>query len=106
MNGLLHLGHAFSISKVRSSAHPLDQHLNEFEGSLTLRSTNLLESQLEFAVAYHRLLGKNVLFPQGFHCTGMPIKVIQLMETWLPDENCWNNLASCNVSGLCGQVGP
>ena len=31
--------------------------------------------QLEFAVAYHRLLGKNVLFPQGFHCTGMPIKV-------------------------------
>lgn len=44
MNGLLHLGHAFSLSK------------------------------LEFASAYHRLLGKNVLFPQGFHCTGMPIK--------------------------------
>lgn len=44
MNGLLHLGHAFSISK------------------------------LEFAAAYHRLLGKRVLFPQGFHCTGMPIK--------------------------------
>ena len=44
MNGLLHLGHAFSLSK------------------------------LEFASAYHRLCGKNVLFPQGFHCTGMPIK--------------------------------
>jgi len=44
MNGVLHLGHAFSISK------------------------------LEFATAYHRLCGKRVLFPQGFHCTGMPIK--------------------------------
>jgi leucyl-tRNA synthetase len=44
MNGLLHLGHAFSLSK------------------------------LEFAAAYNRLLGKRVLFPQGFHCTGMPIK--------------------------------
>lgn len=30
--------------------------------------------QLEFASAYHRLCGKRVLFPQGFHCTGMPIK--------------------------------
>eukprot|EP00887_Chlorella_sp_A99_P004074 scaffold11.g4074.t1 len=44
MNGLLHLGHAFSLSK------------------------------LEFASAYHRLCGRAVLFPQGFHCTGMPIK--------------------------------
>eukprot|EP00195_Chlamydomonas_chlamydogama_P014672 CAMPEP_0202900896 /NCGR_PEP_ID=MMETSP1392-20130828/12094_1 /ASSEMBLY_ACC=CAM_ASM_000868 /TAXON_ID=225041 /ORGANISM="Chlamydomonas chlamydogama, Strain SAG 11-48b" /LENGTH=1103 /DNA_ID=CAMNT_0049587353 /DNA_START=121 /DNA_END=3432 /DNA_ORIENTATION=- len=44
MNGLLHLGHAFSLSK------------------------------LEFASAYNRLIGKRVLFPQGFHCTGMPIK--------------------------------
>lgn len=31
--------------------------------------------QLEFACAFHRLCGKKVLFPQGFHCTGMPIKV-------------------------------
>ena len=45
MNGVLHLGHAFSLSK------------------------------LEIAAAYHRLCGENVLFPQGFHCTGMPIKV-------------------------------
>ncbi|GMH30926.1 hypothetical protein Nepgr_032769 [Nepenthes gracilis] len=44
MNGFLHLGHAFSLSKI------------------------------EFASAYHRLRGANVLFPFGFHCTGMPIE--------------------------------
>lgn len=44
MNGYLHLGHGFTISK------------------------------LEFAAAYHRLIGKKVLFPFAFHCTGMPIK--------------------------------
>jgi len=44
MNGLLHLGHAFSLSKV------------------------------EFATAYARLQGKHALFPFAFHCTGMPIK--------------------------------
>lgn len=44
MNGRLHLGHSFSLSKV------------------------------EFAIGYQRLLGKNALFPFGFHCTGMPIK--------------------------------
>ena len=44
MNGLLHLGHAFSLSK------------------------------LEFAAAFHRLSGKQVLFPQALHCPGMPIK--------------------------------
>ncbi|KAL4195499.1 hypothetical protein AMTRI_Chr05g64990 [Amborella trichopoda] len=44
MNGYLHLGHAFSLSK------------------------------LEFASAYHRLRGRNVLLPFAFHCTGMPIK--------------------------------
>lgn len=43
MNGKLHLGHSFSISKV------------------------------DFAIAYQRLLGKKCLFPLGFHCTGMPI---------------------------------
>ena len=45
MNGSLHLGHAFSISKV------------------------------EFGAGYQRMLGKRVLFPHGFHVTGMPIKV-------------------------------
>ena len=43
MNGRLHLGHAFSLSKA------------------------------EFQSRYQRLLGKNVVFPFGFHCTGMPI---------------------------------
>ncbi|KAI1787323.1 leucine-tRNA ligase [Ganoderma leucocontextum] len=43
-NGSLHLGHAFTISKI------------------------------EFAAGYHRMVGKRVLFPHGFHCTGMPIK--------------------------------
>jgi leucyl-tRNA synthetase len=44
MNGRLHLGHTFTISKA------------------------------EFAVRYQRLKGKKCLFPFGFHCTGMPIK--------------------------------
>lgn len=30
--------------------------------------------KLQFAVRYQRLKGKTVLFPFGFHCTGMPIK--------------------------------
>jgi len=47
MNGRLHLGHSFSLSKV------------------------------EFAIGYERLKGKRTLFPFGFHCTGMPIKVIR-----------------------------
>ncbi|KAL0884166.1 hypothetical protein ABMA27_016174 [Loxostege sticticalis] len=44
MNGRLHLGHTFSLSKC------------------------------EFASRYYRLKGRMVLFPFGFHCTGMPIK--------------------------------
>jgi leucyl-tRNA synthetase len=45
MNGMLHLGHAFTISKI------------------------------EFAAGFQRMLGKRVLFPHGFHVTGLPIKV-------------------------------
>ncbi|KAH7921139.1 leucyl-tRNA synthetase [Leucogyrophana mollusca] len=60
MNGSLHLGHAFTISKI------------------------------EFAAGYQRMLGKRVLFPHGFHVTGMPIKaasdkVIREMEMFGPD---------------------
>ncbi|PUU78530.1 hypothetical protein B9Z19DRAFT_1083939 [Tuber borchii] len=44
MNGSLHAGHSFSLSKV------------------------------EFATGYQRMTGKRALFPLGFHCTGMPIK--------------------------------
>lgn len=44
MNGRLHLGHTFSLSKC------------------------------EFAVGYQRLKGRRCLFPFGLHCTGMPIK--------------------------------
>ncbi|KAG8986294.1 cytosolic leucyl tRNA synthetase [Tulasnella sp. 427] len=44
MNGSLHLGHGFSISKI------------------------------EFNAGYQRMLGKRALFPVGMHCTGMPIK--------------------------------
>eukprot|EP00933_Yihiella_yeosuensis_P032480 TRINITY_DN26070_c0_g1_i1.p1 TRINITY_DN26070_c0_g1~~TRINITY_DN26070_c0_g1_i1.p1 ORF type:complete len:1296 (-),score=364.48 TRINITY_DN26070_c0_g1_i1:195-4013(-) len=44
MNGLLHIGHAFSLTKAIFAAH------------------------------YNRLQGKKVLFPFGFHCTGMPIQ--------------------------------
>ncbi|KAH7909984.1 hypothetical protein BJ138DRAFT_1127238 [Hygrophoropsis aurantiaca] len=60
MNGSLHLGHAFTISKI------------------------------EFAAGYQRMLGKRVLFPHGFHVTGMPIKaasdkVIREIEMFGPD---------------------
>lgn len=44
MNGSLHAGHAFTVSKV------------------------------DFATGYARMKGKRALFPLGFHCTGMPIK--------------------------------
>ncbi|SPO03340.1 probable leucine--tRNA ligase, cytosolic [Cephalotrichum gorgonifer] len=44
MNGALHAGHSFSISKV------------------------------EFQAGVARLQGKTAMFPMGFHCTGMPIK--------------------------------
>ncbi|WUR03380.1 leucine-tRNA ligase (LARS1) [Vairimorpha necatrix] len=46
MNGKLHLGHLFSISK------------SDFESY------------------YKELQGYNVLFPLGFHCTGMPIAAL------------------------------
>ena len=44
MNGTLHAGHSFTVSKV------------------------------EFNAGFARMDGKRVLFPLGYHCTGMPIK--------------------------------
>jgi len=45
MNGVLHIGHAFSFSKV------------------------------EFTAGWERMNGRRALWPQGYHCTGLPIKV-------------------------------
>lgn len=45
MNGTLHAGHGFTASKV------------------------------EFTAGFQRMIGKRVLFPLGYHVTGMPIKV-------------------------------
>lgn len=44
MNGRLHLGHAFTVTKA------------------------------DFMAGFQRMLGKNTLFPFSFHCTGMPIQ--------------------------------
>jgi len=44
MNGRLHLGHTFTLSKC------------------------------EFSVGFQRMMGKKCLYPFAFHCTGMPIK--------------------------------
>lgn len=44
MNGKLHLGHAFTLTKA------------------------------DFSAYFHRLIGDRVLFPFAFHCTGMPIQ--------------------------------
>ncbi|KUJ13558.1 leucyl-tRNA synthetase-like protein [Mollisia scopiformis] len=44
MNGTLHAGHTFCVSKI------------------------------EFTAGFARMQGKRTLFPMGFHCTGMPIK--------------------------------
>lgn len=44
MNGTLHAGHSFTVSKI------------------------------EFAAGFARMQGRRVLYPQGYHCTGMPIK--------------------------------
>ena len=91
MNGMLHLGHAFTLTKVPQSPLQPPSASSFLSAPLPCRNAAPqdewatsksplfppcgLSLQLEFATAFHRLQGKNSLFPQGFHCTGMPIKV-------------------------------
>ncbi|GAV54997.1 hypothetical protein ZYGR_0AS03200 [Zygosaccharomyces rouxii] len=60
MNGVLHAGHSFTLSKV------------------------------EYSIGFERMKGKRALFPLGFHCTGMPIlasadKIKREVELFGPD---------------------
>ena len=88
MNGLLHLGHAFSLSKVQCAQPGMrvmrGHRRKDVSGCCCAWGTPYaihagqplaVLLQLVFASGYHKLVGKQVLFPQGFHCTGMPIKV-------------------------------
>jgi leucyl-tRNA synthetase len=75
MNGRLHLGHTFTLSKA------------------------------EFAIAYQRLKGKHTLFPFGFHCTGMPIKVSRSISSLLTQPtHTFSHFFSFvkKKKGLCG----
>lgn len=52
-NGMLHIGHAFSLTKS------------------------------VFRAQFERHQGKNVLFPFAFHCTGMPIQAVSNKEHYV-----------------------
>lgn len=70
MNGVLHAGHSFTLSKV------------------------------EFAAGFARMQGKRALFPLGFHCTGMPIKACAdklVREIEMFGENFDQNLPSAET---------
>jgi isoleucyl-tRNA synthetase len=62
-NGHLHIGHAFSLTKA------------------------------VFRAQYERHLGKNVLFPFAFHCTGMPIQAVS--RVIVPSQR-----VACSLSSL------
>ena len=79
MNGRLHLGHAFSLSKC------------------------------EFQSRYQRLTGKNVLFPFGFHCTGMPIaaaakKIAKELSTQQQQSTTENKVQDKKVAPTQSQI--
>lgn len=69
MNGRLHLGHTFSLSKCEVNTSLLC-----FRHYFLKFCRPERKFWLQFAVRYHKLKGKRVLFPFAFHCTGMPIK--------------------------------
>ena len=72
MNGQLHLGHTFTISKC------------------------------EFAVGFQRLKGKKCLFPFGFHVTGMPIKVKKQVPSMCgQNKPCACRLVQTRLPGRC-----
>jgi leucyl-tRNA synthetase len=55
-NGMLHIGHAFSLTKA------------------------------VFRAQFERHQGKNVLFPFAFHCTGMPIQAVSNLRVGFEDR--------------------
>ncbi|KAJ2505074.1 cytosolic leucyl tRNA synthetase [Coemansia sp. RSA 2052] len=78
MNGTLHLGHGFSVSKI------------------------------EFATGWERLKGKRALFPFGFHVTGMPIKtsadkIARELEMFGPNFELPKE-SECDGEALCEKI--
>jgi leucyl-tRNA synthetase len=67
MNGRLHLGHGMVITKT------------------------------DIAVRFRKMKGHNVLFPFGFHCTGMPIHS-SAMKLRLGDDSVRSNLISMGIT--------
>ncbi|PLW40185.1 hypothetical protein PCASD_12297 [Puccinia coronata f. sp. avenae] len=81
MNGSLHLGHAFTISKI------------------------------EFAIGFERMRGKRALFPVGWHATGMPIKsasdkIIRELEQFGQDLSKYDPQATTAEPSQSSQVEP
>jgi leucyl-tRNA synthetase len=86
MNGMLHLGHTFSLSKTEFAmgrAFLFSRSVSLPSGLLCLflrvgvrltQSESESYTTLRRLLGYERLKGKKTLWPFGFHCTGMPIQ--------------------------------